>query len=92
MQRLVLLFLSLVLTSLVYAESFRVTDIRVEGLQRVSAGSVFAALPVRIGDFMDTLEIQDASRALFATGYFADIAIGREDGVLVITVKAARYQ
>ncbi|UTA46743.1 outer membrane protein assembly factor BamA [Simiduia sp. 21SJ11W-1] len=87
MQRLVLLIASLVFTSAVYAESFRVTDIRVEGLQRVSAGSVFAALPVRIGDFMDTVEIQDATRSLFATGHFADIEIGRDEGVLVITVK-----
>ncbi len=87
MQRLVLLIASLILSSVVLAESFRVTDIRVEGLQRVSAGSVFAALPVRIGDFMDTVEIQEATRSLFATGYFADIQIGRDEGVLVITVK-----
>lgn len=87
MQRIVLLVASLVLSTLAIAESFRVTDIRVEGLQRVSAGSVFTALPVRIGDYMDTLEIQDASRALFATGYFADIEISRDEGVLIVSVK-----
>lgn len=87
MQRLVLFLVSFLTAALVYAESFRVTDIRVEGLQRVSAGSVFAALPVRVGDYMDTVEIQDASRALFATGYFSDIEVGRDEGVLVITVK-----
>ncbi|WP_390590873.1 outer membrane protein assembly factor BamA [Simiduia litorea] len=86
MQRLALFIASIALTTVVMAESFRVTDIRVDGLQRVSAGSVFAALPVRIGDYMDTVEIQDASRALFATGYFSDIEIGRDEGVLVITV------
>ncbi|WP_237065632.1 outer membrane protein assembly factor BamA [Microbulbifer guangxiensis] len=69
------------------AQSFVVNDIRVEGLQRVSAGTVFAALPVRVGDQIESLEIQSATRALFRTGYFQDIQIGRENGVLVITVR-----
>ena len=69
------------------AQSFVVNDIRVEGLQRVSAGTVFAALPVRVGDQIESLEIQTATRALFRTGYFQDIQIGRENGVLVITVR-----
>ncbi|MCW8128484.1 outer membrane protein assembly factor BamA [Microbulbifer halophilus] len=69
------------------AQSFVVSDIRVEGLQRVSAGTVFAALPVRVGDQIERLDIQSATRALFRTGYFQDIQIGRENGVLVITVR-----
>ncbi|MEX2963421.1 outer membrane protein assembly factor BamA [Microbulbifer sp. TYP-18] len=69
------------------AQSFVVNDIRVEGLQRVSAGTVFAALPVRVGDQIESLEIQSATRALFRTGYFQDIQIGRENGVLVVTVR-----
>ncbi|MFC6632204.1 outer membrane protein assembly factor BamA [Microbulbifer taiwanensis] len=77
--------LALPLTAI--AQSFVVNDIRVEGLQRVSAGSVFAALPVRVGDQIESLEIQSATRALFRTGYFQDIQIGRENGVLVITVR-----
>ncbi|WP_066965355.1 outer membrane protein assembly factor BamA [Microbulbifer sp. Q7] len=79
--------LGLALPVAAYAQSFVVNDIRVEGLQRVSAGSVFAALPVRVGDQIESLEIQSATRALFRTGYFQDIQIGRENGVLVITVR-----
>lgn len=88
MKRFRLLFVSLCLIPLsVYAQTFRVTDIRLEGLQRVSAGTVFAALPVQIGENMDTEEIQSATRSLFRTGYFADIEIGRDGGVLVIRVQ-----
>ncbi|BFM15287.1 outer membrane protein assembly factor BamA [Maricurvus nonylphenolicus] len=88
MKRLRLLVISLVLFPLaVAAQDFRVTDIRVEGLQRVSAGTVFAALPVQIGDTMDSVAVQSATRSLFRTGYFADIEIGRDGNILVITVK-----
>ncbi|MCK7595681.1 outer membrane protein assembly factor BamA [Microbulbifer sp. CAU 1566] len=79
--------LGLALPIAAYAQSFVVNDIRVEGLQRVSAGTVFAALPVRVGDQIESVEIQSATRALFRTGYFQDIQIGRESGVLVITVR-----
>ncbi|WP_444943811.1 outer membrane protein assembly factor BamA [Microbulbifer sp. ZKSA006] len=79
--------LSLALPLSALAQSFVVDDIRVEGLQRVSAGTVFSALPVRVGDEVEALEIQSATRALFRTGYFEDIQIGQENGVLVITVR-----
>ena len=71
----------------VLAQDFRVQDIRVEGLQRVSAGTVFASLPVQIGDTLNSVSIQEATRALFRSGYFADIQIAREGGVLIIQVK-----
>jgi outer membrane protein insertion porin family len=88
MKRLRLLVISFVLLPLVaLAQDFRVTDIRVEGLQRVSAGTVFAALPVQIGDTMDAVAVQSATRSLFRTGYFADIEIGRDGNILVISVK-----
>ncbi|WP_285764134.1 outer membrane protein assembly factor BamA [Biformimicrobium ophioploci] len=77
----------LLLPAIVWAQSFVVSDIRVEGLQRVSAGSVFAALPVRVGDQIEALDIQNATRALFRTGYFQDLEIGREGTVLVVTVR-----
>ncbi|WP_020413518.1 outer membrane protein assembly factor BamA [Microbulbifer variabilis] len=79
--------LGLVLPLSALAQSFVVNDIRVEGLQRVSAGTVFSALPVRVGDEIESVEIQSATRALFRTGYFEDIQIGRENGVLVVTVR-----
>ncbi|BFM06182.1 outer membrane protein assembly factor BamA [Halioxenophilus aromaticivorans] len=68
------------------AESFRIDDIRVQGLQRVSAGTVFASLPVQVGEQIEETDIQRMTRALFRTGYFEDIAIGRDGGVLVIAV------
>ncbi|WP_299946127.1 outer membrane protein assembly factor BamA [uncultured Microbulbifer sp.] len=79
--------LGLILPLSAIAQSFVVNDIRVEGLQRVSAGTVFSALPVRVGDEIEALDIQGATRALFRTGYFEDIQIGRENGVLVVTLR-----
>jgi outer membrane protein insertion porin family len=79
--------LFLVLFSLsftVHAAVFQVEDIRIEGLQRVSAGTVFASLPVSVGDLVDETGIQDATRSLFRTGYFADVVMARENGILVI--------
>ena len=68
------------------AETFIIADIRVEGLQRVSAGTVFAGLPVAVGDVVDEKTIRAASRSLFATGNFDDIHIGRDGNVLVVVV------
>lgn len=68
------------------AQDFIVEDIRIEGLQRVSPGSVFAALPARVGDPVDSLTIRDTIEALFRTGFFADIDIERDGDVLVVRV------
>ena len=69
------------------AQSFRVSDIRVEGLQRVSAGTVFSALPIRVGDVVTQTDIQTATRELFKVGYFADVSMGRDGDVLVLVIK-----
>lgn len=66
--------------------SFVIADIRVEGLQRIAPGSVFAALPVGVGDVADAIVIRSAAKNLFATGNFDDITIGRDGNVLVVTV------
>ena len=71
----------------VHAESFTISDIRVNGLQRVSAGSVFGALPLNVGDQADDRRLVEATRALFKTGFFQDIQLGRDGGVLVISVE-----
>ena len=81
-----LLLVPLLLAPAVQAEDFVVSDIRVEGLQRISAGSVFAAMPLGVGDRANTRLIRSAVRALFRTGNFDDIQIGREGNVLVIVV------
>ncbi len=72
---------------LAFAESFKITDIRVEGLQRVSAGSVFAALPISVGDMLTDEGVTKSIRALFETGYFENINVGRQGSVLVFTVQ-----
>ncbi len=74
------------LTPLASAETFIIADIRVEGLQRVSAGTVFAALPVAVGDVVDDQIMRAAARSLFSTGNFDDINIGRDGNVLVVIV------
>ncbi len=63
-----------------------VADIRVEGLQRIAPGSVFAALPVSVGDIVDGTSVRSISRNLFYTGNFDDISVGRDGNVLVLTV------
>ncbi|MAT93350.1 MAG: outer membrane protein assembly factor BamA [Halioglobus sp.] len=68
------------------AQSFIISDIRVEGLQRISAGSVFTALPVGVGDIVDGRVVREAARSLFATGNFDDLRIGRDGNVLVVIV------
>jgi outer membrane protein insertion porin family len=70
----------------VFADVFRISDIRINGLQRVSAGSVFSALPLNVGDEASDQRLVESSRALFRTGFFQDIQLGREGDVLVITV------
>ncbi len=70
----------------VLAEPFEVTDIRVEGLQRVSAASVFNAFPISARDRVDDRELAEAVRSLFATGLFDDIELARDGDVLVIQV------
>lgn len=79
---LVLFFIA----SFAAAQTFVISDIRVEGLQRVSAGTVFAALPFAVGDAVDETMIRAATRNLFATGNFDDIRIGQDGNVLVILV------
>ena len=73
--------------ALVVAEVFEVEDVRIDGLQRVSAGTVFAALPVSAGDLVSEESLRTAVRTLFGTGYFDDIQMGREGNVLVVMVK-----
>lgn len=65
-------------------DSFVVSDIRVEGLQRISAGTVFNYLPIKVGDTLDETRSAEALRALFKTGFFKDVRLEREGTVLVV--------
>ena len=65
---------------------FTVGDIRIEGLQRITEGTVYNYLPVNIGDRLDERRVDEALRALYATGFFRDVEIRRDGGTLVIAV------
>lgn len=73
-------------TSAWAVERFVVSDIRVEGLQRISPDTVFAALPLNVGDRVSEEGLAHAARTLFRSGNFDDIKIGREGDVLVVIV------
>lgn len=68
-------------------EPFVVKDIRVEGVQRTEAGTVFSYLPVKVGDTMDDQQAITAIRALYATGFFKDVRLEVEQGVLIVLVR-----
>lgn len=65
---------------------FTASDIRVDGLQRISAGTVFTYLPIERGDQVDSASAGDAIRALYKTGFFEDIRLDRQGDILVVTV------
>ena len=66
---------------------FTVGDIRIEGLQRISEGTVYNYLPVNIGDRMDQRRVEESLRALYATGFFKDVELRRDGGTLLVIVK-----
>ncbi|HEY7943997.1 MAG TPA: POTRA domain-containing protein, partial [Casimicrobiaceae bacterium] len=66
---------------------FVVKDIRVEGVQRTEAGTVFSYLPIKVGDRVDDEKASAAVKALYATGFFRDVRLESENGVLVVIVQ-----
>ncbi|MDS4011202.1 MAG: outer membrane protein assembly factor BamA [Candidatus Accumulibacter sp.] len=68
-------------------EPFVVRDIRVEGIQRVEAGTVFSYLPVKVGETMNDEKAAQAIRTLFATGFFKDVRVEHDGQVLIIVVE-----
>lgn len=74
-------------SALVHAiDPFTVRDIRVEGLQRTDAGTVFNYLGVKVGDRFDDAAASAAIKALFATGFFRDVRIEAQENVLIVSV------
>ena len=69
------------------AEPFVVKDIRVEGIQRTEAGTVFSYLPVKVGEMMTDEKTTAAIKALYATGFFKDVRLEARDGVVIVTVE-----
>ena len=68
-------------------EPFQVKDIRVEGIQRTEPGTIFSYLPVRVGETMTEDKAAQAIRSLYATGFFKDVTLEAEGGVLVVVVQ-----
>jgi outer membrane protein insertion porin family len=68
-------------------DPFEIGDIRIEGIQRTDAGTVFNYLPVKVGDTVDQARASEAIKALFATGFFNDVRLERSGNVLVIVVQ-----
>src|SRR5512147_1841852 len=59
-------------------DPFVVRDIRVEGVQRTEAGTIFSYLPIKVGDRVDDEKLSAAVKALYATGFFRDVRLERE--------------
>ena len=68
-------------------EPFAVQDIRIEGIQRTEAGTVFSYLPVKVGDTLDDEKAAQSIKALFATGFFKDVRLEIDDKVMVVIVQ-----
>jgi outer membrane protein insertion porin family len=89
-RRLLALALATALSMPAWAQTafapFSVSDIRIDGLQRIGAGTVFTYLPVERGDTLDQAKAAEALRALYKTGFFEDVRLDHQGSILVITV------
>ena len=86
MKKLFLCFLAFFSFAVSAFDEFLITDIRIVGLQRVSIGSIFTAIPVSVGDKMNEGKVSEITRALFSTAQFNDIQIGKDGNALIISV------
>jgi outer membrane protein insertion porin family len=68
-------------------DAFTIKDIRVEGIQRTEAGTVFSYLPVKVGETMTDDKAAEAVKVLFGTGFFKDVRLEIDSGVLVVVLE-----
>jgi outer membrane protein insertion porin family len=87
LKQLPVIVIGLYASSAFSMESFVVKDIRVEGIQRTEAGSVFSYLPVKVGETMDDDKATQAIKALYGTGFFKDVRVEADQDVLVVTIQ-----
>ncbi len=81
------LLLTCLISSRAHAfEPFTVKDIRVEGIQRTEAGTVFNYLPIKVGDRLDNSKAATAIRVLYATGFFKDVRLEADGDVLIVSL------
>jgi len=83
----ILLLAMSITASLQAAQEFVIEDIRVEGLERITPGTVFNYLPMKVGDKFDDSRSSEAVRALFKTGFFDDVRLERDGSILVFIIK-----
>ena len=74
------------MSSAIAQQSFLVSDVRVKGLQRISAGSIFNFLPIKVGDTFDSSQSSDLIRELYKSGFFKDIELSTEGTAIIIDV------
>lgn len=86
MNKLVSVIVLMLLSLTAAAESFVIKDIRVDGLQRLSEGTVFNYIPLRVGDEMSDKDAKSIIRALYKSKYFSDVSVSQQVGTLIITV------
>jgi len=87
MRPLIIIVIGLFISAAVHAiESFNIENIRVEGLQRISAGTVFNYLPLKVGDRADDNTLPNALHELFKTGFFKDVRLEQEGSTLIVSV------
>ncbi len=86
-QRLLAVLLLLYASRAFSFDPFVVRDIRVEGIQRTEAGTVFSYLPVKVGETMTEETAASAIRSLYATGFFKDVRLEVEGDVLIVMVE-----
>ena len=82
-----LLLLGVCATSAYAIEPFTIRDIRVEGVQRTEAGTVFTYLPVKVGERIDDEKAAAAVKALYATGFYSDVRLEADGDVLIVFVQ-----
>ena len=89
MIRLLFIILIFFPSSLILQEkdSWIIDDIRISGLQRVSAGSVFAVMPVGLGEEIDQELFKEIASSIFQTGKFDDVKLGRDGNALLIDLE-----
>ena len=90
MKRQIFLLLALCFTCIgqtFAVDPFTIKDIRVEGIQRTEAGTVFSYMPVKVGDTMDNEKAAGTIKALFATGFFKDVRLEYNKDVLIVQVQ-----
>ncbi|MGW8246983.1 MAG: outer membrane protein assembly factor BamA [Acidiferrobacterales bacterium] len=81
-----ILILALSVKVAIAAESFIVKDIKVTGLERISIGTVFNYLPIKVGDRVTQEDVSNSIRSLFKTGFFQDVKISARNNVLIVHV------